>query len=83
MATKKFIELKEFADEQLANELKETQVLYNKLKFDHAMKGLDNPLRIRNARRDIARMKSELRTREIAQLTPEQLAKRTKTSKRK
>ena len=83
MATKKFIELKEFADEQLANELKETQVLYNKLKFDHAMKGLENPLRIRGARRDIARMKSELRRREIAQLTPEQLAKRTKSRKRK
>ncbi len=83
MATKKYIELKEFADEQLANELNETQVLYNKLKFDHAMKGLDNPLRIRAARRDIARMKSELRSREIAKLTPEQLAKRTKIRKRK
>lgn len=83
MATKKTIELKEFADEQLANELKETQVLYNKLKFDHAMKGLENPLRIRAARRDIARMKSEVRTREMALMTPEQLAKRTKIRKRK
>ena len=83
MATKKFIELQEFADEQLANELSETQVQYNKLKFDHAMQGLESPIAIRGVRRDIARMKSEIRRREVAKLTPEQLAKRTKIRNRK
>ena len=82
MATKKFIELQEFSDEQLANELGETMTQYRKIRFDHALKGLENPLAIRSVRRDIARMKNEVRRREIALLTPEQLAKRTKIRNR-
>ena len=41
MATKKYIELQEFSDEDLKNELVETQDQYKKLKFDHAIKGLE------------------------------------------
>lgn len=83
MATKKFIELQEFSDEQLANELGETVTQYRKIRFDHALKGLENPLAIRSVRRDIARMKNEVRRREIANMSPEQLAKRTKIRNRK
>ncbi len=83
MATKSFIELQEFSDEQLANELGETITQYRKIRFDHALKGLENPLAIRSVRRDIARMKNEVRRREIASMTPEQLAKRTKIRNRK
>ena len=49
MATKKFLELQEFSAEDLANELKETKVQYQKQKFDHALKGLDNPLEDRGS----------------------------------
>ena len=58
--------------------MKETQGQYQKLEFDHTLKGLENPLALKEVRRDIARMKTELRRREIAELTPEQLAGRSK-----
>ncbi|MEE9437374.1 MAG: 50S ribosomal protein L29 [Saprospiraceae bacterium] len=78
MASKKFIELQEFSLEDLQNELTETQAQYKKLKFDHAINGLENPLLLRDIRRDIARMHTELRGREVAVLTPEEVAKRSK-----
>jgi large subunit ribosomal protein L29 len=83
MATKKFLELKEFTQEELLNELKETQVQYQKITFDHAIKGLDNPMVIREVRRDIARLKGEVRRREVEAMSPEQIAKRTKIRERR
>jgi len=76
MASKKYIELQGYSDVDLANELKETQTNFQKLKFDHSVRGLDNPLRLKEIRRDIARINTEIRKREIANLTEEQLAKR-------
>ena len=83
MATKKYIELQEFSDENLANELHQTLVDFKKQKLDHAIRGLENPLILREVRRDIARLKSEVRRREIAKMTPEQLAKRTHIRRRR
>lgn len=78
MASKKFLELQEFSKEELLNELTETQVQYEKLKLDHAIKGLENPLIIKEVRKDIARLQTETRKRELAELTPEALALRSK-----
>jgi len=78
MATKKFLELQEFTDVDLENELKEAQVEYTKLKFDHAVAGLENPLVLRSLRRDIARIKTEMRRREIAAMSAKEIAKRDK-----
>ena len=78
MATKKFLELQDFTDEELQQELKEAQQEYVSLKFDHSVAGLENPMVLRNLRRDIARLKTEIRRRELAQMSPEQLAKREK-----
>jgi len=78
MPSKKYIELQEFTDDELKNELNETQSQYQKLQFDHTLKGLENPLALREVRRDVARMQTELRRREIAAMTPEQLAGRSK-----
>ena len=83
MASKKYIELQEFSDEDLANELNQTMVDYKKQKLDHAIRGLENPLVLRGVRRDIARLKSEVRRREISKLTPEQLAGRTNIRRRR
>ena len=83
MASKKFLELQEFSDEEIQNELTETQTQYQKLKFDHAITGLDNPLRLKEVRRDIARLQTEIRRREVAAMTPEQLAKRSKIRARR
>lgn len=78
MATKKYLELKELSDADLASEITTTEVQYKNLKFDHAIKGLDNPMALKEVRKDIARLKSEARRREIVQMTDEQKAKRTK-----
>jgi len=83
MATKKFLELQEFSAEELVNELKETQAQLQKLKFDHAIKGLDNPLVLRDIRRDYARLKSESRRREVAAMDAEALANRSKIRTRR
>jgi large subunit ribosomal protein L29 len=78
MPSKKYIELQEFTDEELKNELTETLSQYQKLKFDHALRGLENPLVLREVRRDIARLKTQVRTRELKAMTPEQLELRSK-----
>ena len=44
MPSKKSLELKEFTLEDLKSELNETQTQYQKMEFDHATKGLENPL---------------------------------------
>jgi len=78
MATKKLEELKSMSVEDLNVKLENAEVDYSKLKLDHAMNGLENPLVIREARRNVARYKTEIRSREMADLTPEQIAKRSK-----
>ena len=83
MASKKYLELQEFSDSDLVSELEQTQFQYQKLKFDHAIKGLDSPLILREVRRDIARLKTEIRRREVANMNGEQIANRSKIRARR
>jgi len=83
MATKKYIELQEFSAEELQNELVETQEQLKKLKFDHAIRGLENPLLLKEVRRDVARIQTEVRRREVDAMSPEQLSRRTKIRARR
>lgn len=83
MPTKKYIELKEMSDTDLMDELKQINVQYQKLSFDHTIKGLDNPVTLKNTKRDVARIQTEIRRREVAAMTPEQLAKRSKKRQRR
>ena len=78
MASNKFIQLQDYTDEKLANELTEVVSAVGKKKFDHALKGLEDPLSLREAKRDVARLKTEIRKREISNMSPEQLTLRTK-----
>ena len=78
MATKKFIELSEMSEDDLRAELVQINAQYQKLRFDHTIKGLDNPVTLKETRRDIARIQTELRSREVAAHTPEQTANRSK-----
>jgi large subunit ribosomal protein L29 len=73
MASKKYLELQEYSDADLIAELARTEQDFQKLKFDHAIRGLDNPLVLREVRRDIARLKTEVRRREVAALSPEEM----------
>ena len=83
MASKKFQELQEAQDNDLKDMLFETEAAYQKLTFDHAIRGLDNPLELRDMRRDVARLKTEVRRRELAACSPEDLANRSKIRARR
>ncbi|MEL6923661.1 MAG: 50S ribosomal protein L29 [Bacteroidota bacterium] len=83
MPSNKFLELQEFSDEELVAELKGLKAQYQSMQFDHATKGLDNPLRLREARRDIARIQTEVRRRQLSAMSEEQLAGRSKIRNRR
>ena len=83
MATKQFQKLQEFNDAELVSELEQTRAQYQKLTFDHAIKGLDNPIALRAIRRDIARLQSEIRRRELEKSSKEELAQRSKIRERR
>ena len=57
--------LKEMSSPDLEKELSELKSELFKLRFSLATNGLDNPLKVKEVRRDIARVKTELRQREI------------------
>lgn len=67
MATNKFLEVSAHTDENLAAELKSAEREYQQIRFDHYTRGLDNVGRIRELRRDIARLKTETTRRTLAQ----------------
>lgn len=83
MATKKYLELQDYSDADLQSELDQTEAQFNKLKFDHAIKGLENPLVLREVRRDIARLKTEIRRRELSAADQETIASRAKIRSRR
>lgn len=83
MATNKFLELQDYTAEELANELQQTEAQFQRLSFDHSIRGLDNPLALREVRRDIARLKTEIRRREVAEMSKEDLANRSKIRARR
>jgi len=66
MANAKAAELRDLADDQLVERLVETkQELFN-LRFQHVTGQLDNYSRLQQLKRDIARVSTEMRAREIA-----------------
>jgi large subunit ribosomal protein L29 len=76
MPSKKYLELQSYDDDQLAEELAHAIAQYEKMQYDHQVVGLENPLRLREGRRDVARLQSEVRRRQLANASPEELAKR-------
>jgi len=52
------------SDSDLQARLNEDKLRLKKLKFAHAISPLENPMTIRGVRREIARLKSELKKRE-------------------
>jgi large subunit ribosomal protein L29 len=57
--------LVEMSMDDLRARIKEDEMRMKKLTFAHAITPLENPMSIRDIRRDLARMKSELRKREL------------------
>ena len=66
MPNQKAAEIRDLADDQLVERLAETkQELFN-LRFQHVTGQLDNYARLQQLKREIARVNTELRAREIA-----------------
>jgi len=55
----------EMSSPELKKELSELKSELFKLRFSLATNGLDNPLKIKEVKKDIARVKTELRKREL------------------
>ncbi|MEW6309148.1 MAG: 50S ribosomal protein L29 [Bacillota bacterium] len=59
-------ELKELTDEELRRKLRSLKEELFNLRFQHATGQLDNPLRLREVKRSIARVQTLVRQRELA-----------------
>ena len=57
--------IKEFRTDELKERLEEEQKQLTKMRLNHAVSALENPTKIREYKQAIARMKTELRKREI------------------
>lgn len=60
-------EIREMSSEKLENELNELKSELFKLKFSLAVNGLENPMKIKAVKRDIARIKTILKQRELSE----------------
>jgi large subunit ribosomal protein L29 len=58
--------IKELTGEALTARIGEDEVRLKKLQFAHAVTPLENPMSIRMLRKDIARMKTELKKRQLS-----------------
>ena len=61
----KMTDIKVLETKELAEKLETAVADYNQMKLNHAVTPMENPSQIKAARRDIARMKTELRQREL------------------
>ncbi|MDH4139639.1 MAG: 50S ribosomal protein L29 [Coriobacteriia bacterium] len=61
----KAVEVHEMEDSELGLKLKETRTELFNLRFRLATGQLDNPARIKDVKKDIARLQTEIRAREI------------------
>lgn len=61
----KISEIKELTDKELLERMDSEKEHLSRLKMNHAISPLDNPLQIKDVRRNIARFATELRQREL------------------
>jgi large subunit ribosomal protein L29 len=56
-------DIKELTNEELRLRLEEEKTLYTKMKLNHAVSPIENPMKIRAVRRGIARLHTEITNR--------------------
>lgn len=61
----KIAEIRELSTSELVERLETEQANYKNMVMNHAISPLENPSQIKKLRRTIARMKTELREREL------------------
>jgi large subunit ribosomal protein L29 len=59
-------EIKSMSPDELMEALKAEQENLTRLRFAHAISPIENPTKIRTSRKTIARIKTELRAKELA-----------------
>lgn len=69
MAKTKKQDIKDLTAQELQEKVQGSQVSYKKARFNHAVSPLDNPMSLREMRRDVARLKTELTARNKAEKT--------------
>ena len=57
--------LKEMSEAELKSKIEEDELRIKKLKFAHAVSPIENPMNIRGVRKDLARLKTELRKKQL------------------
>ncbi|MDQ6901659.1 MAG: 50S ribosomal protein L29 [Bacteroidota bacterium] len=57
--------LKEMSEVDLKSKIEEDELRVKKLKFAHAVSPLENPMSIRDVRKDLARLKTELKAKQL------------------
>ena len=62
----KYKDIQELTDEELAKKLEDGRAELFNLRFQMATSQLDNTARVKNVKRDIARVQTEMRARQIA-----------------
>lgn len=83
MATNKTLELRDVSDSDLQDQLNDSSSSYEKMKFDHTRNDIEDPLQLRKIRRDVARIKTEIRRRELEAMPAEAHAKRDNIRRRR
>jgi large subunit ribosomal protein L29 len=63
---KKGNELKDLTVVELQDKLQEKRSLLTKLRFNHTVSPIENPMQMRAERKEVARILTELRKRELA-----------------
>jgi large subunit ribosomal protein L29 len=56
-------EIREFTDKEIEERVDSEQTRLTQLKLNHAVSPLDNPMKIREAQKNIARLKTEINQR--------------------
>lgn len=58
-------EIKELTTKEIRDYIKDEKLNFSRMRLSHAVSPLDNPQKIRNTKKFVARLKTELRTREL------------------
>lgn len=59
-------EIKSLSTEELVEKIKTESETLRKMKFSHSISPLENPMRLKETRRLVARLKTELKAKELA-----------------
>ena len=61
----KQVDIKDLSVDDLTEKLQEQTNVLSKLKLSHAVSPIENPMQIKDVRRTVARLQTELRKREL------------------